>query len=204
LDRVHELVCAIEAPDLVRSLKGRFLKFVDVKRALAVGILPCDARSVVWFLQVDASSVRFDGLDSSGRSALVRELVGDWALPVSDLILQTNFDTSHVWRTADMDPLPALATGNLAFVGDSGHPLLPFTSQGVSSALADAVALGDMMDLFPNDIPTALQGYSDERLPEVTALQRAGQQLRRSFLDRGASGEEAATPFVVPPMRNIP
>ena len=103
-----------------------------------------------------------------------------------------------------MDPLPALATGNLAFVGDSGHPLLPFTSQGVASALVDAVALGDMMDLFPNDIPAAFQYYSDERLPEVTALQRAGQQMRRAFLERGASGGEAPTPFVVPPMRNIP
>ena len=204
LDRVHELVCAIEAPDLVRSLKGRFLKFVDVKRALAVGIVPCNARSVVWFVQVDASAVRFDGLDSSARSALVRELVGDWSLPVLDLILRTNFGRSYVWRTADMDPLPALAAGNLAFVGDSGHPLLPFTSQGVASALMDAVALGDMMDLFPNDIPSAFQCYSDERLPEVTALQRAGQKLRRSFLDRGASGEDAATPFVVPPIRKIP
>jgi len=70
--------------------------------------------------------------------------------------------------------------------------------------LVDAVALGDKMDLFPNDIPSAFQCYSDERLPEVTALQRAGQKLRRSFLDRGASGEDAATPFVVPPIRKIP
>ncbi len=204
LDRVHELVCAIEAPDLVRSMNGKFLKFVDVKQALAVGIVPCNARSVIWFLQVDASAVRLDGLDPSGRSALVRELVGDWSLPVLDLILRTNFGRSYVWRTADMDPLPALATGNLAFVGDSGHPLLPFTSQGVASALVDAVALGDMMDLFPNDIATAFQCYSDERLPEVTALQRAGQKLRRAFLERGASGEETATPLVYRNFRNIP
>ena len=153
---------------------------------------------MIWFLQVDAAAVRFEGLDASGRSSLVRELVGDWSLPVLDLILRTNFGRSYVWRTADMDPLPSLASANLAFVGDAGHPLLPFTSQGVASALVDAVALGDMMDLFPNDLPTAFQCYSDERLPEVTALQRMGRQLRSSFLDRGAASEDSFTPLAYP------
>ena len=40
--------------------------------------------------------------------------------------------------TVSLEPEPIPLKVKVVLVGDSGHPLLPFTSQGVASALEDA------------------------------------------------------------------
>jgi flavin-dependent dehydrogenase len=48
---------------------------------------------------------------------------------------------AHLWHTTDLDPLHQLHRDNVVLLGDSAHPMLPFTSQGSSSALEDALRL---------------------------------------------------------------
>jgi len=196
-ERVNELVCLLQAPDIVERLGPSFLKFVDAGRALSVGVVPCSRNHLVWFMQVPSDN-RFEGRSHEARHEAVRRLVGDWAGPVPELIARTQFGKSYLWRTTDIDPLPSLSAGNVAFVGDAGHPLLPFTSQGVASALTDAAALGDLLDESPTDIDGALARYSEQRLPETTGFVTAGRALQQAFLDRDASPADMKSPFAYP------
>jgi 2-polyprenyl-6-methoxyphenol hydroxylase-like FAD-dependent oxidoreductase len=105
----------------------------------------------------------------------------------------------HRWRTTDLDPLPRLHRGNVVLVGDAAHPLLPFTSQGVPAALADAQTLGQGLvgvDLRrPAELSTALACYSDRRLPVLAQLIEQGRQLQHRFLSPPPAGTAPLLPL---------
>src|SRR5260370_2229803 len=80
----------------------------------------------------------------------------------------------------DTDPVPHFYQGNLVLVGDAAHPLSPFTSQGVSSALADAVALASAVNAkvkTGRDLTHALAAYSVERRDQCAPYVAKGRQL---------------------------
>jgi 2-polyprenyl-6-methoxyphenol hydroxylase-like FAD-dependent oxidoreductase len=111
--------------------------------------------------------------------------VGQWPQPLPELIELTDFSESHVWFTTDLDPLPSFHRGNVVLVGDAAHPLLPFTSQGVGSALQDALSLathiGGQFDC-PKKLEEGLRVFSDERLSCVTRFLQSGRELAERFL----------------------
>jgi salicylate hydroxylase len=80
-------------------------------------------------------------------------------------------------------------------VGDSAHPMLPFTSQGSSAALEDALRLASVLRGTDGRDPEALRGalerYSAERRPELLPLLEEGRALRSLFLNPDAT----ATPM---------
>jgi 2-polyprenyl-6-methoxyphenol hydroxylase-like FAD-dependent oxidoreductase len=200
--RVHELVMAIHAPDLVARLGARLVKLVDARRALALGMVPCGEGTVVWFLQMPDDTPGFESLAHADRMAAIRALVDGWAAPAGELIDRTRFEESYLWRTADLDPLPTFAADGVVLVGDAAHPVLPFTSQGVASALTDAVVLGDALDAHGDDLAPALAAYSAARLPEIGALVAAGRALRDTFLAR--RGEPAGVHVPLAPLAHPP
>ncbi|HMC32094.1 MAG TPA: aminotransferase class I/II-fold pyridoxal phosphate-dependent enzyme, partial [Candidatus Angelobacter sp.] len=61
------------------------------------------------------------------------------------------------------------------------HPLSPFTSQGVSSAVSDAVALAEALKTEP-DLQAALARYSAERREQCAPYVAKGRELTRHFL----------------------
>ncbi len=101
----------------------------------------------------------------------------------------------HLWHTTDLDPLPALFSGPVVLVGDSGHPMLPFASQGAAAALQDALLLSSLLsNAHPLRIHEALARYSACRLPAVTPLLLEGRELRRQFLDPNPLDNPAGPP----------
>ncbi|HEX4605049.1 MAG TPA: aminotransferase class I/II-fold pyridoxal phosphate-dependent enzyme, partial [Candidatus Angelobacter sp.] len=66
-------------------------------------------------------------------------------------------------------------------IGDAAHPLSPFTSQGVSSAVSDAVALADSLRTGP-DMEQALARYSRERREQCAPYVARGRELTQHFL----------------------
>eukprot|EP00961_Rhodomonas_salina_P196800 2656372-Rhodomonas_salina.1 len=59
---------------------------------------------------------------------------------------------SHLWRPPafneeSLDEQP-FSLGNIVLIGDAAHPLSDFTSQGVSSALEDAIAVANALKTF--------------------------------------------------------
>jgi len=188
--QVLEIVGMVECKSTVRWASNNFNKFHAVSGGIALGMVVVDSEHVVWYLQFD--SQRFPqpaedaGNFAEARKAFITSLVGDWADPIPHLLSIADFSRSHLWRPLDTDLVPAFYRGNLVLVGDAAHPLSPFTSQGVSSAVADAVALAE--NLRPQNLKTqsdlerALSRYSAERREQCAPYVAKGRELARHFL----------------------
>jgi aspartate/methionine/tyrosine aminotransferase/2-polyprenyl-6-methoxyphenol hydroxylase-like FAD-dependent oxidoreductase len=198
--QVLEIVGLVSCEDTVRWTGNNFNKFHAPTGGVALGTLAVDAKHIIWYMQFDGR--RFppppdDAPDlAQARQAFVKNLVGDWADPVPRLLSLTDFSRTHLWRPLDADLVPAFYRGNLVLVGDAAHPLSPFTSQGVSSAVSDAVALAQALradkskadevgsdKLKPGpDLETALARYSTERREQCSPYVAKGRELTRHFL----------------------
>ena len=49
------------------------------------------------------------------------------------LLAQTDFNTSHLWHLADLDPLATYKRGNMLLVGDAAHTVPPTGAKGMNS-----------------------------------------------------------------------
>jgi len=122
---------------------------------------------------------------SHSKRAFLEKLIGDWTDPFTHLFTHllalTDFSRVHIWRPVDTDAMPQFHRKNLVLVGDAAHPLLPFTSRGVSSALADGVTLGKLLN-GKRSLEDALNSYSSEcrrqRLPYIAK----GREMTKNFL----------------------
>ena len=179
--RVPEVVGLVHSPETVRWAGNNFNKFHAESGGIAVGVLPVDADHMVWFLQFDAQRFSRPPEDAAARQVFVRKLIGGWARPIPHLLSITDFACVHLWQPIDTDLVPRFGQGNLALVGDAAHPLLPFTSQGVSSAVADAVTLAQLVNGGRN-IETALAAYSAKRRRECAPFIAKGRELMQHFL----------------------
>ncbi|MGE0700353.1 MAG: FAD-dependent monooxygenase [Hyphomicrobiaceae bacterium] len=113
------------------------------------------------------------------------------------------------WALFELEPLPSLAKGRVALLGDAAHPTLPFLAQGGVLALEDAATLASSLDRIDTapDIPTALAAYSGKRLPRsrrvVAAARRNGTVfhlggiagLARNAAMRALGGERIMTGY---------
>ncbi|MGZ4841638.1 MAG: aminotransferase class I/II-fold pyridoxal phosphate-dependent enzyme [Candidatus Angelobacter sp.] len=188
--QVLEIVGMVQCRSTVRWASNNFNKFHAVSGGIALGTLAVDAEHVIWYVQFD--SARFpqppdDSKDfAEARKAFVASLVGDWADPIPHLLSITDFSRTHLWRPLDTDLIPAFYRGNLVLVGDAAHPLSPFTSQGVSSAVSDAVALAENLrseNLKKQpDLEHALSRYSQERRAQCAPYVAKGRELTQHFL----------------------
>jgi len=188
--QVLEIVGMVKCKSTVRWASNNFNKFHAVSGGIALGTLAVDSEHVIWYLQFDSQRFPLPPVDPGNfaetRKAFVSLLVGDWADPIPHLLSIADFSLTHLWRPVDSDLIPAFYRGNLVLVGDAAHPLSPFTSQGVSSAVADAVVLAE--NLRPQNVKTqpdlehALSRYSTERREQCAPYVDKGRELTRHFL----------------------
>ncbi len=184
--QVLEIVGLVRCESTVCWASHTFNKFHAVDGGLALGTLAVDAEHVIWYLQFDAKRFPPPALETGkdfaeARRQFVQQLVGDWAEPIPHLISITDFSKTHLWRPLDADLIPQFYRGNLVLIGDAAHPLSPFTSQGVSSAIADAVALAEALQAEPA-LETALSRYSQERREQCAPYVAKGREITRHFI----------------------
>jgi 2-polyprenyl-6-methoxyphenol hydroxylase-like FAD-dependent oxidoreductase len=192
-DRVPEMVGLVRCDNAVAWAEHNLNKFHADEGGIALGVLPVDAEHVVWYLQFDAmryamSREVIDGYGRAGADArriFVEKLVGAWPYPIPSLLSATDFSRVHLWRPIDTDLVPCFHRGNVALVGDAAHPLSPFTSQGVSSAIADAVVLAKEVDgtKSPGDLEQALSRYSTQRHEQCAPYLSKGRELTERFFE---------------------
>jgi 2-polyprenyl-6-methoxyphenol hydroxylase-like FAD-dependent oxidoreductase len=114
----------------------------------------------------------------------LRDDRGDWHPSVAPLIDAAT--ELHVVETAQLvRPLPALAVGRVALLGDAAHAMTPDLGQGACQAFEDAVTLASVLD---TDVPAALARYDALRRPRTSALQRQCRQMHRVLTLRGPAG----------------
>jgi len=188
--QVLEVVGLARCENTIRWAGSDFNKFHATGGGIALGVLPVDREHLVWYLQFDAR--RFPSPRENGsatpeaKRAFVETLVRGWAAPIPHLLAITDFSRVYLWRPMDTDLVPHFYRGNLVLVGDAAHPFLPFTSQGVSAAIADAVALaGAMHGKAMNsevELAAALARYSSERREQCAPYIAKGRALTRHFL----------------------
>lgn len=188
--QVLEVVGMVECSSTVRWASNNFNKFHAVNGGIALGTLAVDAEHVIWYLQFDSKRFPPPPEDSAdfvqARKPFVTSLVGDWADPIPHLLSIADFSSTHLWRPLDTDLIPTFYRGNLVLVGDAAHPLSPFTSQGVSSAVSDAVALAEKLGAKNTktapDIEHALAMYSAQQRERCMPYVAKGRELTRHFL----------------------
>lgn len=193
-DRVPEIVGLVRCVKTARWAGPNFNKFHAQDGGAALGILPVDGEHVIWYLQFDA--LRFapsleslsgnSGAGAEARRAFAESLVGGWGEPIPSLVAMTDFSRVHLWRPIETELVPYFHRGNLVLVGDAAHPLSPFTSRGVSSAMADAEAMGRAVhkDVSPGaGLVQALARYSNERRAQRIPYIAKGRELKQHFLE---------------------
>jgi 2-polyprenyl-6-methoxyphenol hydroxylase-like FAD-dependent oxidoreductase len=112
----------------------------------------------------------------------------DWHPTVTALLAATDPAAVHVAETVRLvTPLPALAVGRVALLGDAAHAMTPDLGQGGCQAFEDAVALGNVL-ADADDVPAALARYDALRRPRTTALQRQARQMNRLLRLHGPAG----------------
>ena len=152
---------------------------------------------MIWFLQYDCHRWDVESSDSESRREFARRLLADWPSPIPSLIERTDFSASHVWNTTDMDLLPSFFRGNVVLIGDAAHTFLPFTSQGVNSALQDAAELADALAACRGAaIQCGLPEFDRERRDALGEYIHSGRLLRQRFLDPGAVVGEVEVPLI--------
>lgn len=137
---IAELISSITAPDIVQALGSTLLRFRAPGGGLGVGIVATSPTTLIWYVTHDTSKWAVEDT-GAGRRALAQH-VADWAWPLPALVERTDFEAAYLWQTADMDPLRSPWQDDVVLVGDAAHPMLPFSTQGVNSALVDAATLG--------------------------------------------------------------
>jgi len=75
------------------------------------------------------------------------------------------------------DKMPHPSVGAVAWIGDSTHPVTPFSGNGANMALVDAVKLAEVLtsDKYTNLID-AIQAYDKEMIPRTRAVVTQGRR----------------------------
>jgi 2-polyprenyl-6-methoxyphenol hydroxylase-like FAD-dependent oxidoreductase len=93
----------------------------------------------------------------------------------------------------DIDPLPRLAAGRVALIGDAAHAMSSSQARGMTAGLEDAVSLAARLARCtgsqPTDLEDALAAYDAERKPVVHRYQ---ERSRRVSARTGRSRRQAA------------
>ena len=180
--QVIEMVGLVKCKSTVAWTNNNFHKFHAAGGGIALGVVPMDPEHVVWYVQFDTHRFSPPRENAESRRVFVNQLVGEWAHPIPHLIANTDFSCMHLWLPVDTDLIPCFGRGNLVLVGDAAHPLLPFTSQGVAAAVADAVTLANVLESHGNVAP-ALDCYTAQRHRHCSPYVARGRELMQDFLN---------------------
>jgi 2-polyprenyl-6-methoxyphenol hydroxylase-like FAD-dependent oxidoreductase len=128
--------------------------------------------------------------EPGARLAALRARYADWHPTVGALLAATDPQAVHVAETVRLvAPLPTLAVGRAALLGDAAHAMTPDLGQGGCQAFEDAVTLGALLGgVEPADVPAALARYDALRRPRTTVLQRQARRMNRLLRLRGPAG----------------
>jgi salicylate hydroxylase len=116
---------------------------------------------------------RAEGWREAAPVAEARAVFAGFPAPVGRMLDAIEDETIASWGLFRRPHAAALASGRVALVGDSGHPMLPFMGQGAAMALEDAVVLARASTAMPDDPHAALQRYDRARAPRTRAVMAA-------------------------------
>jgi 2-polyprenyl-6-methoxyphenol hydroxylase-like FAD-dependent oxidoreductase len=163
-------------------------ELLDRRTGERFGCLPLADGRTYWYATWPATgSVP---ADPAARLVALRARHTDWHPTVGALLAATDPAAVHVTETGRLvAPLPALAVGRIALLGDAAHAMTPDLGQGGCQAFEDAATLGGLLaGAGPADVPAALLRYNEARRPRTTALQHQARRMNRLLRLHGPAG----------------
>ena len=166
-------------------------ELLDHRTGARFGCMPMSADAVYWYATWRGENALSPA--GGGRPAVtvtetrraLRDDRADWHPCVAALI-DAAADV-HVVETAQLvRPLPRLAVGRVALLGDAAHAMTPDLGQGACQAFEDAVTLASALGSDVTDA-AALARYDELRRPRTGARQRC-RQMHRLLTLRGPAG----------------
>lgn len=178
----NEVVNIIENEELASQIESNFLKFHHENGGLTFGVLKLSSSKILWYCQFDITKffINEDYTPDCIRQFMLDNF-GDWNPLISSIIEGSSYDNAHIWRVYELEKLNPFYHENVVFIGDAAHPLIPFTSQGVTSALKDSFTLTNLL-VEGNDLQETFRKYEDERRPEIDIHIKNGRALLEQFL----------------------
>lgn len=183
--KIKELVAIADLPDMVESLGSKFLKTQCLTEGLSLGFVPCNDNQIIWYMQFDCMKNDIVELTNENKKAFAKKMLKDWPDPIPYVLENTDYNKSFMWFTKDMTVLPAFHKNNIVLAGDAAHLVLPFTSQGVNSALQDAIILGRLLKNVheSSDLEDAFITYHQCRKEILEEYHLFGKMMAKRFLD---------------------
>jgi 2-polyprenyl-6-methoxyphenol hydroxylase-like FAD-dependent oxidoreductase len=152
-------------------------ELVDHHTGDRFGCLPLADGGVYWYTTWHGTAPA----DPADRHRWLHDRRSGWHPATVALLDATPADTVHVVETQQLvHPLPTMAVGRVALLGDAAHAMTPDLGQGACQAFEDAVMLGAVLDgSAAADVPAALRGYDAIRRPRTSHLQRECRRMHR-------------------------
>ncbi|MFI7482094.1 FAD-dependent monooxygenase [Kocuria sp. M1R5S2] len=147
------------------------------------GVLPMAGHRVYCY----ATATAPPGTAHQDEAEELRLRFGDWHDPVPEIL--GGLRPGQVLHHDILDlvtPLPRLAVGRVALLGDAAHAMTPELGQGGCQALEDAVTLAALAAGTP--LPAALERYTGLRLPRTTRVAARSRSAARLTQASGAVG----------------
>lgn len=178
----NEVVNIIENEALASEIESNFLKFHHESGGLTFGVLKLSSSKILWYCQFDITKyfINEDYTPDCIRQFMIDNF-GTWNPLISSIIEGSSYENAHIWRVYELEKLNPFYHQNVVFIGDAAHPLIPFTSQGVTSALKDSFTLTNLLT-EGNPLQETFQQYEEERKPEIDIHIANGRALLEQFL----------------------
>lgn len=183
--RVKEIVTSSHMPDLAQQLKGAFIKTQFSEAGLAFGLLAPTSTQVIGFLQFDSDRYSPPKNEPAEIEKFLKHLLINAPEPIPTYLDSADYNSAHVWHPTNTDMPKHIHCKNGLMLGDAAHPLLPFTSQGISAALEDAIMFADLIEDSNTDLPftSKLKGFSIDRERDMREYIDGGRKILQSFID---------------------
>ncbi|PWN66827.1 monooxygenase [Chryseobacterium phosphatilyticum] len=179
--RESEVVNIITSKEIADRIENDFMKFHHEDGGLTFGILKLSHETILWYSQFDNKKYRINEYSTDNLKKYMLEVFSDWHPLVSSIIKKSNYENVHLWSVYELEHLNPFYKQNLVFIGDAAHPLIPFTSQGVTSALKDSFVLTKYL-VEEDNLQEAFRKYEMERKPEIETHIQNGRTLLTQFL----------------------
>ncbi|GEN75450.1 FAD-dependent oxidoreductase [Chryseobacterium hagamense] len=178
----NEVVNIIENEALAGEIESNFLKFHHENGGLTFGVLKLSSSKILWYCQFDITKyfINEDYTPDCIRQFMLDNF-GTWNPLISSIIEGSSYENAHIWRVYELEKLNPFYHRNVVFIGDAAHPLIPFTSQGVTSALKDSFTLTNLLT-EGKPLQETFQKYEEERRPEIDIHIANGRALLDQFL----------------------
>jgi 2-polyprenyl-6-methoxyphenol hydroxylase-like FAD-dependent oxidoreductase len=149
-------------------------------RGVESGVIQASHDAIYWFVSLLAADVRSGPMDVA---SVMRRSTSGFDRQFHAVTAATAPGDMRIDELLVREPLARWGDGPVTLLGDSAHPMLPFTGQGAAQALEDAVGLGRAVRHGGN-LLGALRRYEDVRSRRTRRVVAAGPRIARMTTTR--------------------